>query len=81
MASGETRLENLKLMPQSPLTVRIGIKSDAQNKGGFNLFGRKFGNHEQDLVLRLYYTPSNKPPVFGDLNADVGLVPLKVNHS
>ena len=81
MASAETTLENLKVVPQSPFIVRIGIKPDAQNKGGFNLFGRKFGNHEQDLVLRLYHTPNTKPPVFGDRVSDVGLVPVQDNHS
>lgn len=38
------------------LTVRLGVKTDAQNVGGMNLFGRKFGNHPQDLLMRLHYT-------------------------
>jgi predicted transcriptional regulator len=33
--------------------VRIGVKDDAENRGGFNLFGRTFGNYEQDVVLRV----------------------------
>ncbi len=35
------------------LLVRIGIKDDAEHQGGFNLFGRKFGNYEHDLLVRL----------------------------
>lgn len=35
------------------LVVRIGIKEHAEHKGGLNLFGRKFGNYEHDLVLRM----------------------------
>lgn len=31
------------------ITVRIGVKPDAQNDGGINLFGKKFGNYETDL--------------------------------
>jgi predicted transcriptional regulator len=34
------------------LVVRIGIKEHAEHKGGFNLFGRRFGNYEHDLLLR-----------------------------
>ncbi len=32
-------------------SVRLGVKADAVNSGGFNLFGRSFGNYEQDLVV------------------------------
>ena len=31
----------------------IGVKDDARNKGGLNLFGRKFGNYPQDIVMRM----------------------------
>ncbi len=32
--------------------VRIGIKEDAHNQGGVNLFGAKFGNYPQDIVMK-----------------------------
>lgn len=39
---------------QAPyISVKIGVKPDAVNDGGINLFGRKFGNYETDLVMRL----------------------------
>lgn len=41
----------------SPIRVRIGNKDDARNAGGVTLFGKTFGNYEQDLVLRLNYEP------------------------
>jgi len=34
--------------------VKIGIKEDAEHVGGLNIFGRGFGNYDQDLVLRMY---------------------------
>ena len=52
----DATLSDLRITPQQPITVRIGIKPDAKNRGGFNLFGRGFGNHEQDLVLRVRYS-------------------------
>jgi predicted transcriptional regulator len=37
------------------IVVRICVKPDAVNDGGINLFGRKFGNYETDLAMRLDY--------------------------
>lgn len=48
-------LAKTNVRPNEPITVRIGIKSDAAHQGGFNLFGKGFGNYAQDLVLRLHY--------------------------
>jgi predicted transcriptional regulator len=48
-------LGDLKLGANNHVSVRIGIKSDAKNIGGINLFGRKFGNYPQDLVMRIQY--------------------------
>lgn len=51
----KTTLNNLLLKPGDPIPVRIGIKEDARNIGGMNLFGGKFGNYPQDVVLRQHY--------------------------
>ncbi|RYG31327.1 ArsR family transcriptional regulator [bacterium] len=52
----EVTLERTMVTPLQPITVRVGVKPDAPHSGGFNLFGRGFGNYAQDLVLRLHYT-------------------------
>lgn len=36
------------------LVLRIENADDAEHKGGFNLFGRGFGDHPQDIELTLY---------------------------
>lgn len=53
--------------PLSPISVedldttcdrwsfRIEVKEDAKHVGGATLFGKKFGNHNQDIVFKLYY--------------------------
>jgi predicted transcriptional regulator len=46
---------DLGLATGEPITVRIGIRADAPNVGGLNLFGREFGNYPQDLGLRIDY--------------------------
>lgn len=56
------RLADLDIRPWATVRVRVGIRPDAVNQGGFTLFGRGFGNYEQDLVMRFHYT---MPPDVG----------------
>lgn len=48
-------IEQLKLRSHSYFTVRIGNKHNAKYVGGFNLFGKTFGDHEQDILLSIEY--------------------------
>ena len=48
-------IEMLGIMPDRPIVLKIGNKEDAQYVGGFNLFGKKFGDYPQDLVMSLEY--------------------------
>jgi len=50
--SGRT-LAELGLDRHRSIRVRIGVREDARHPGGMNIFGRGFGNHDQDIVLRL----------------------------
>ena len=53
-----TVIDDLDLLSRSRITVRIGNREDACNVGGFNLFGRAFGDDDQDIVLRVTYLPA-----------------------
>jgi predicted transcriptional regulator len=46
-------LGDLDLDSHRSIRVRIGVKDEARHPGGLNIFGRGFGNHDQDIVLRL----------------------------
>ena len=48
-------LRDLNLRAGEPITVRIGNKPDAEFPGGFNIFGRKFGDYAQDIILSIVY--------------------------
>ncbi len=48
-------LSKLDLPDHSYITVRIGNKEDAAYPGGFNLFGQKFGDYEQDINMSFIY--------------------------
>jgi len=50
-------LADVPIATRQPMTVRIGIKPDSAHVGGITLFGRGFGNYDQDLLLRVHYAP------------------------
>ena len=51
----DVRLGDLRLSDHHSIRVKVGIKETAENVGGLNIFGRRFGNYGQDIVLRLYF--------------------------
>jgi predicted transcriptional regulator len=48
-------LRDLALSEHHSIKVRIGIKENAEHTGGLNIFGRGFGNYDQDIILRLRF--------------------------
>ncbi len=46
-------LKDLDLGVHRSIRLRIGVRDDAHHPGGVNIFGRGFGNYDQDIVLRL----------------------------
>lgn len=48
-------LAQLALGDNPHICMRLEIKDDARNVGGINLFGKRFGNYQQDLVMRTHY--------------------------
>jgi len=55
MKISPVHLEDLQITEHDFISVRIGVKPEAINVGGINIFGSKFGNYPQDIVLRLNY--------------------------
>jgi len=46
-------LKELDLENHRSIRLKIGVNDDAKHPGGINIFGRGFGNYDQDIVLRL----------------------------
>ena len=44
-------VDELKLNEGNKILFRLGNKKDATYYGGFNLFGKTFGNYEQDIIM------------------------------
>lgn len=51
-----TTIDELTLLNRPHIQVRIGVRSDAVNIGGINLFGKHAGNYESDIVMRVNYS-------------------------
>lgn len=50
-----TTLADLHIAKYQYISVRIGVKPDATHVGGINIFGSRFGNYPQDIVLSFRY--------------------------
>lgn len=46
-------LEALQLEKRNYISFKLGVKPDAQHVGGMNLFGEKFGDYAQGLVMKV----------------------------
>ncbi len=51
----DINIQDLKLEEYPYIEMMIGNKEDAKYVGGFNLFGKTFGDYEQDILLELEY--------------------------
>ncbi|GMX66804.1 ArsR family transcriptional regulator [Paenibacillus elgii] len=48
-------LKDLQLSSFPYISLKVGVKPDAVNKGGINIFGRGFGDHKQDIIMKIHY--------------------------
>ena len=49
------QIQDIRLEEKSYIEVQLGIKPDALNVGGLNIFGEKFGNYPQPIVLKVNF--------------------------
>lgn len=51
----DTVIQDYKLADNAYISVRVGIKEDAKNIGGINLFGNCFGDYAQDIRMKIIF--------------------------
>ena len=49
----DVTLGQLDLASHHSIRLRIGIDEEAKHPGGVNIFGRGFGNYDQDILMRI----------------------------
>ncbi len=52
----DVTLDDVKLTEGDYISMKIGVKKEAKNVGGMNIFGEKFGDHKQNITLRVDYS-------------------------
>lgn len=48
-------LSQLSIQKEKYITMRIGVKDSSKHIGGINIFGEKFGDHPQNIVMTIGY--------------------------
>lgn len=48
-------IKDLNLEDNLFISIKIGVKEDSKNPRGLNLFGKHFGNYNEDMLLELNY--------------------------
>lgn len=56
----DVTLQTLAVVPGEPMTLRISAPKDAKNAGGLTLYGRSFGNYQQDISVRMHYIQNSQ---------------------
>ena len=61
--TGSLTIDQLGLFDDPFVTLRLGIKPDAECKGGISLFGEKFGDFNQNILITIgYILPGQQRP-------------------
>lgn len=55
MRMSEVTIDQLNIHRKPFISIRLGVKKEGLNVGGINLFGHKFGNYEQGLIMKVRY--------------------------
>lgn len=53
LISNNLTLDDINLMNSNSIDFKIGIKPDAVHKGGINIFGKNFGDHDQAIIMKV----------------------------
>lgn len=53
LISNNLTLDDIDLMNSNSIDFKIGIKPDAVHKGGINIFGKNFGDHDQAIIMKV----------------------------
>lgn len=50
----DVTLKDVNIDAHHSIRLRIAVREDARHPGGINIFGKGFGNYDQDIVMRLH---------------------------
>lgn len=53
----DVTIQDLNLTDKSTIRFRLAVNEDAQHVGGLTIYGKNFGNYNQDINVRINYSP------------------------
>lgn len=56
----DVTIDSFRLTDRSRLTLRLAVPEDAEHVGGLTIFGKSFGNYDQDIDVRISYSPAGR---------------------
>ena len=51
----DVSINDLQLKNEDFISLKIGVKKDAKYVGGLSLFGKSFGDYNQDILVSFYW--------------------------
>ncbi|WP_026521346.1 ArsR/SmtB family transcription factor [Butyrivibrio sp. VCB2001] len=57
----DVTIDQFKLSSKSPLKFKLEVPENAEHVGGLTIFGRGFGNYNQDINIKMAYSPIELP--------------------
>jgi len=52
----DVTVDDLNTLDKDFISLKIGIKDTSKYVGGINLFGKQFGDHNQDIIVQISFT-------------------------
>ncbi|MBS6645382.1 MAG: winged helix-turn-helix transcriptional regulator [Clostridiaceae bacterium] len=56
----DTTIDQLELNQNSPVRFRFSVPSEAEHVGGLTIFGKSFGNYNQDIKVRVEFSANEE---------------------
>lgn len=57
----DVTINDLNLTDKSTIRLKLAVNDDSTYVGGLTIFGKNFGNYNQDINVRINYSPINPP--------------------
>ena len=53
----DVTIDSLSLTSKSSIKLRLEVPENAEHVGGLTIFGKGFGNYNQDINVKIAYSP------------------------
>ena len=57
----DVTIDQFRITSKSPLKFKLEVPENAEHGGGLTIFGRGFGNYNQDINIKMAYSPIEMP--------------------